>query len=82
MLAFVVEAYLTYGKSPSNGDVTYVIQSLYKTWFNNKSANKDEMKARKIYDYTGYAKNGNSYEGLTKDGLFSVNEKWKEGKLL
>lgn len=76
MLAFVVEAYLTYGTNPSNGAVKTTIQSVFSYWFKNKAATDSELKNTKILDYTGYTKNGNSYEGLEKNAQFSVNEKW------
>ena len=76
MLHLVVEAYLTYGKSSSNGCSSLTVKNLFNTWFKNKSATKDELKNEKIPDYTGYSSNGNSYEGLTKNSYFSVNEKW------
>ena len=77
MLGKVVEAYLTYGKADSNGATQSTMTKVFDTWFANKSATKEELKKEMIKDYTGYAKNGNSYEGLTtKDGTFSVNEKW------
>ena len=76
MLAFVVEAYLTYGNDPSNGAVKSTMQSVYSYWFKNKAATDSELKSTKILDYSGYAKNGNSYEGLEKDTQYSVNDKW------
>ena len=76
MLAYVSEAFLTYGKSDSNGTTLSTVKSLFSIWFNNKSASKDDLKNIKIWDYTGYAANGNSYEGLEKNQQFSVNEKW------
>lgn len=76
ILGCVVEAYLTYGKDDSNGSTKNTMVNVFNTWFKNKSASKDDLKNTKISDYTGYAKNGNSYEGLTKDASFSVNEKW------
>lgn len=76
MLARVVEAYLTYGKDDSNGTTKNTVKSLFSTWFSGKSASKDDLKNTKILDYTGYAANGNSYEGLEKNAYFSVNEKW------
>lgn len=76
MLARVVESYLTYGKDDSNGTTKSTVKALYSTWFSNKKASKDELKNIKILDYTGYAANGNSYEGLEKNAYFSVNEKW------
>ena len=71
-----MESYLTFGKSPSNGCIETTIVNVFNTWFKNKSASKDDLKNAKILDYTGYAANGNSYEGLTKNATFSVNEKW------
>ena len=76
LLAEVVSAYLTYGKNPSNGCTISTLQSVYHTFFANKSATDADLKNAKILDYTGYAANGNSYEGLTKSASFSVNEKW------
>ena len=76
ILSMVVEAYLTYGKDDSNGCTLSTVKSLFSTWFVSKSASKDSLKATKIWDYTGYAANGNSYEGLEKNAQFSVNEKW------
>lgn len=76
LLANVVDAFLTYGQHPSNGSATSTIQNVYSTWFENKSATKEELKEQKILDYTGYAANGNSYEGLVKTVPYSVNEKW------
>lgn len=75
-LARVVEAFLTYGKDPSNGCVKETIRNVFNTWFANKNAGKSALKNEKILDYTGYAKNNNSYIGLEKNGEFSVNEKW------
>ena len=76
LLSMVVESYLTYGKDLSNGCVESTIKNLFSTWFANKSATNDDLKNAKILDYTGYSSNGNSYEGLTKNSSFSVNEKW------
>lgn len=76
LLAKVVEAYLTYGKDPSNGAVEEVLEKVFATWFKNKKATSDELKQAKILDYTGYSSNGNSYVGLEKTSSFSVNEKW------
>ena len=76
MLGLVVEAYLTYGNSSSNGAVQSTLVNVFNTWFDKKSASKEDLKNTKINDYTGYAKNGNSYEGLEKNGSFSINEKW------
>ena len=76
LLSLVVEAYLTYGKDNSNGCTESTIKNLFNTWFRNKSASSDDLKSIKILDYTGYAANGNSYEGLEKNAYFSVNEKW------
>ena len=76
LLAFVVEAYLTYGKNPSNGATNTTMKNVYTTFFANKSATQNDLKNVKISDYTGYAANGNSYEGLEKNSQFSVNEKW------
>ena len=76
LLAEVVSAYLTYGKNPSNGCTASTLQSIYHTFFANKSATDADLKNTKILDYTGYAANGNSYEGLNKSASFSVNEKW------
>ena len=76
ILSLVVESYLTYGKSDSIGCTSSTVQTLFNTWFKNKSASKDDLKNAKIKDYTGYAANNNSYEGLTKESEFSVNEKW------
>ncbi|MBO6280350.1 MAG: hypothetical protein J6M95_02080 [Bacilli bacterium] len=76
LLSEVVQAYLTFGESPSNGCVKQTVQNLYQTWFANKTASDNELKNEKIWDYTGYANNGNSYEGLEKNAQFSVNEKW------
>ena len=78
ILASVVESYLTYGKDPSNGTVKSTVRNLFNTWFKNKSASEAQMKEAKILDYTGYAANGNKYDGLDKHagGYFSVNEKW------
>ena len=76
LLARVVEAYLTYGKDASNGADEQAVKNIFNTWFAGKSASNDDLKNEKIYDYTGYAANGNSYEGLTKNSQFSVNEKW------
>ena len=76
VLSRVVEAYLTYGKDDSNGCTSFTIKNLFNTWFKNKSASKDDLKDAKIWDYTGYAANGNKYDGLTKNAQFSVNEKW------
>ena len=76
MLARVTEAYLTYGKDDSNGTTQSTVQALFRTWFKNKAATTDELKNTMILDYTGYAKNGNKYDGLEKNQYFSVNEKW------
>lgn len=76
LLGAVVESYLTYGKADSNGATTSTVSNIFSTWFENKSATNEDLKATKIADYTGYSGNGNSYEGLTKNGWFSVNEKW------
>ena len=76
LLSLVVEAYLTYGKDNSNGCTESTIKNLFNTWFRNKSASAEDLKSTKILDYTGYAANGNSYEGLEKNAYFSVNEKW------
>ena len=43
-LALVVEAYLTYGKSDSNGTTTSIVKSIFRTFFDKKSATKDELK--------------------------------------
>ena len=76
LLSLVVEAYLTYGKDNSNGCTESTIKNLFNTWFKNKSASAEDLKNTKILDYTGYAANGNSYEGLVKNAYFSINEKW------
>lgn len=76
LLGNVVDAFITYGKHPSNGPLTSTIQNVYSTWFENKSATKEELKEQSILDYSGYAANGNSYEGLVKTVPYSVNEKW------
>lgn len=76
ILGRVVEAYLTYGKDPSNGCKKDTVRNIFETWFSSKSASKSQLKEEKIMDYTGYAANGNSYIGLKKDAYFSVNEKW------
>lgn len=74
LLSYVVEAYLTYGKDPSNGCTRNTIKNVFYTWFKNKSATSNELKSTKISDYVGY-KDG-SYEQATKTGIYSVNEKW------
>lgn len=76
ILSMVVESYLTYGKNDSNGCTSSTIRNIFRTWFSHKSASNTDLKNQKILDYTGYAANGNSYEGLTKSSYFSVNEKW------
>ncbi len=76
LLARVVEAYLTYGKSPSNGTDKDTVTNLFRTWFEKKSATSNDLKDEKILDYTGYSVNGNTYDGLEKNSYFSVNEKW------
>ena len=76
ILGMVVESYLTYGKDDSNGCTENTVRNLFHTWFKNKSASASELKTNKIRDYTGYAANGNSYEGLVKNAEFSINEKW------
>lgn len=79
ILARVIEAYLTYGKDESNGAVKSTMKNVYGTWFSNRSATDDDLKSTKILDYTGYAANGNKYEGLEpekKSAPYSVNEKW------
>ena len=76
VLARVVESYLTYGKDDSNGTTNFTVKNLFNTWFKNKAASKDDLKDMMIWDYTGYAANGNKYDGLVKNAQFSVNEKW------
>jgi len=43
LLALVVEAYLTYGDSPSNGSVSSTVTNLFDTWFAKKSADANSM---------------------------------------
>ncbi|MBO4667507.1 MAG: hypothetical protein J5666_05225 [Bacilli bacterium] len=76
LLSMVLESYLTYGMDFSNGCASTTIRNLYSTWFEHKSATSADLKNTKIMDYTGYAANGNSYEGLEKTSSFSLNEKW------
>ena len=76
ILSLVLESFLTYGKAPSNGSTTSTMQNVYRTWINHKAANEDEMKSTTILDYTSYNKETGSYEGYTKGGRFSLNEKW------
>ncbi len=76
ILARVVEAFLTYGTLSSNGADKQTIKTVFHTWFKNKNANSDTLKNEKILDYSGYVANGNSYEGLEKNTLYSVKEKW------
>ena len=76
LLSFVLEGYLTYGSNKSNGCIKDTIKNIFFTWFKNKSATTKELRSTKILDYSGYSKNGNSYEGLTKDTSYSVYEKW------
>ena len=76
LLARVVEAYLTYGESPSNGTDKNTVTNLFRTWFEKKSVTSNDLKDEKILDYTGYSANGNTYDGLVKDSYFSVYEKW------
>ena len=76
LLSMVVEAYLTYGKSDSNGATKNTVNNLNDTWFKNKSATKNDLKNIKILDYSGYSKNNSTYEGLSKDTQYNVNEKW------
>ena len=76
LLGEVVTAFLTYGQYDSNGTSKTTISNVFTTWFKNKAASSQELKDVKILDYTGYAANGNSYEGLTKNASFSINEKW------
>ena len=76
ILSLVTESYLTYGKNDSNGCTESTVKNLFTTWFEHKSASSNELKETKILDYTGYASNGNSYDGLEKTSSFSVNEKW------
>ena len=80
ILGLVVEAYLTYGRYTSNGCTNTTVSTLEKTWFKEASATKEQLKENKISDYSGYSKNGNSYEGLLKDSLYSINEKWNTMK--
>ena len=72
ILGLVVEAYLTYGKADSNGSTKQTVANLESTWFSKASATKEELKNNKILD--------NSYEGLTKDTQYSINEKWNTMK--
>lgn len=76
MLAFVVEAYLIYGKDPSNGVFKTTVQNIFNYWFKFKDTTSNELKNTTILDYAGYADNGNSYEGLEKNAQYSVDEKW------
>ncbi len=76
MLGCVVEAFLTFGTAPSNGATKETIVNVYATWFANKFATENDLKAARILDYSGYAANGNSYIGLTKTLSYSVHEKW------
>ncbi len=76
LLSMVVEPYLAYSKDLSNGCSSATIKTIFTTWFEKKSASTSDLKNAKILDYTGYASNGYSYEGLEKNASFSVNEKW------
>ena len=77
LLGMVVEAYLTYGSSPSNGSVGSTISAVFQTFFKNKSASAEDMKATKILDYGGGSyKEGRYYPDVPKSAYFSVNEKW------
>lgn len=80
ILGLVVEAFLTYGKANSNGCTKQTVSNLESTWFDKASATKEELKQNKINDYSGYAKNGNSYYGLVKNTQYSINEKWSTMK--
>ena len=76
LLSTVLEAYLTYGENFSNGCKYTTVKNLFDTWFKHKSATSEDLKNIKFLDYSGYSKNGNSYEGLNKNVSFSVYEKW------
>ena len=76
ILKSVVEAYLTLGKDDSNGSTKSTITNIKTTWWDNKAASTDALKATKLLDYTGYAANNNSYVGLKKSVPYSVYEKW------
>ena len=77
ILSLVVESYLTYGKSESNGAISSTISNVFSTWFKNKSATTDDLKAVKIKDYTGSAYKDGEYDAtVPKGGEYSVNEKW------
>ena len=77
LLGRVVEAYLTYGSSPSNGSVGSTISVVFQTFFKNKSASSEDMKATKILDYGGGSyKEGRYVPDVPKSAYYSVNEKW------
>lgn len=77
LLGMVVEAYLTYGSSPSNGSVGSTISMVFQTFFKNKSASAEDMKATKILDYSGGSyKEGRYDPDAPKSAYYSVNEKW------
>ena len=77
LLGIVVEAYLTYGSSPSNGSVGSTISTVFQTFFKNKSASTEDMKTIKILDYGGGSyKDGGYNPDVPKSAYFSVNEKW------
>ena len=77
ILGLVVEAYLTYGKLPSNGSDTGTVSNLFNTWFKEKSATAEDLKNYKIKDYSGEGyKDGEYHPEVPKTAEFSVNEKW------
>ena len=77
ILGLVVEAYLTYGKLPSNGSDSETVANLFTTWFKDKSASSEDLKSHKIKDYTGEGyKDGEYHPEVPKTSEFSINEKW------
>lgn len=77
LLGMVVEAYLTYGSSPSNGSVGSTISTVFQTFFKNKSASSEDMKETKILDYGGGSyKEGRYDPDVPKSTYYTVNEKW------
>ncbi len=76
LLSYVLEAYLTFGAAKSNCSVQSTVYNIFNTWIAQKQATEEEMINTKILDYSNYAKNGNSYIGLSKDSYYSLKEKW------
>lgn len=77
LLGAVVEAYLTYGSSPSNGSVGSTISTVFQTFFKNKSAFNEDLRETNILDYgDGSYKEGRYDPNVPKTAYYSVNEKW------